>query len=360
MRILRLVLVFGVFGFGSGSGFGFGCGGGSRPAPVVTPSDDAVAEPASGALCKPPAAGRSARSALVLPASAPSHDLKLDVDRPGGVEPADWKGKLTVDGVVTAAMWPMNAPLEYRLADGRYLLNDYYNANLLSIWDPRTKTLTELARGVLMPVPGHGALIYTSADDTGAVGILSDVDPDAPRLRELYRFERMKGQTDVVGAVDGMPALLVRPPVSATSFRAEAPAPVTILCLSGAGVSASFDAVVPEGFHPVSLDPVDGHRLLLLGTVDHERERLEMTNRGAFGYEPFDAEVAVLDLATGAHRSLGRTQGGWTQTTAVPHPVLDVAWDDGTHDRSPTYTVLPDAAITLVDPATERLVSGVR
>jgi hypothetical protein len=356
MRILRLVLVFGVFGFGSG--FGFGCGGGSRPAPARVAGDAmAVAEkpaaPPSGKLCKAPPAGTSR---LVLPAIAASGDLKLDVERPGGVEPDDWKGKLTVDGVVTASMWPMHAPSVHRLLDGRSLLNDTYNANLLMLWDPATKTLTELARGVLMRVPGHGALVYTSERD-GAVGIFSDVDPDAPRLRELYRFERVKENTGVVGAIDGMPALMVRPPVSVSSAKAETPAPVTVLCLSGAGVSGRFDAVVPAGFHPMSVDPVDGHRLMLLGVIDHEK--LEASG-GGFANTPFSAEVGILDLATGTHRSLGRAAGGWTQTTAIPHPVLQVGWADGTHDTSPTFAGLADAAITLVDPATEVLVSGVR
>jgi hypothetical protein len=352
MRILRLVLVFGVFGFGSG--FGFGCGGGSRPAPARVAGDAmAVAEkpaaPPSGKLCKAPPAGTSR---LVLPAIAASGDLKLDVARPGGVEPDDWKGKLTVDGVVTASMWPMHAPSVHRLLDGRSLLNDTYNANLLMLWDPATKTLTELARGVLMRVPGHGALVYTSERD-GAVGIFSDVDPDAPRLRELHRFERAKANTAVAGAIDGMPALLVQPPVSTATARAEAATPVTFLCLSGAGVSSRFEAVVPAGFHAVGVDPVDGHRMLLLGAIDHEQ--LYASNSG-FGQTPFDAEVAVLDLATGAHRSIGRAAGGWTQTTAIPHPRLAVGWSLGNLD--PRVLRGGDDFVTFIDPRTERVVTA--
>jgi hypothetical protein len=93
-----------------------------------------------------------------------------------------------------------------------------------------------------------------------------------------------------------------------------------------------------------------GHRMLLLGAVDHEK--LYSAGSG-FTQQPFDAEVAVMDLATGKHRTIGRAAGTWTQATALPHPRLEVAWNDGTVD--PHAVRFSDDAVTLVDPATETL-----
>jgi hypothetical protein len=362
MRIQSLTFVFGLVSFGCGS-----CGSGARQTPARASSDAtsapvATAAASGGALCKAPPEGTSG---MVLPALAPSSELKLDGDRPGGVEPDDWKGKLTVDGVVTASMWPMQPPSQWKLADGRTLLYDGYNAQLLMIWEPKTKTLTELGRGMLTPVPGVGLLLYTSEDDSGQVGIFSVIDPAAPRLRELWRFDRATSDVAVVGVVDGMPALIVKPPMyrktafSGTSMVEESK-PVTFLCLSGAGVTGRFDAVLPDGFHAVGVDPVDGHRLLLLADPDYET--LDAPGRGFPGFDgttpSFDAEVAVLDLVSGKVRSLGRAVGGYTQATNVPHPVLEVAWSDGTIDVTKPLRAyaLPDGMVTLVDPQTERLV----
>ena len=336
MRILGLVLVFGVAWSGAS------CGG--RAAPVRVGSDAATAVRAP--LCKPAPAGTPG---LFLPAIEVSTDLKLDVDRPGGVEPEDWKGKLTVDGVVTASMWPMQPPSVHRLPDGRSLLNDTYNANLLMLWDPRTKQLTELARGVLMRVSGHGMLVYTGDGENTDVGVFSDIDPAAPRLRELWRFERGKADAAVVGAIDGMPALMVGP--AAGTWRHRRPTRVKLLCMSGAGVSGRFEALIPAGYNPVGVDPIDGHRMLLLGVIDHEKLY------GGGLEPPFDAEVAVLDLATGAKRKVARVAGGWTQFTAIPHPVLRVAWNDGTVDTTAIRFGGAEDAVTLVDPATEQLMA---
>ena len=74
--------------------------------------------------------------------------------------------------------------------------------------------------------------------------------------------------------------------------------------------------------------------------------------------QPFDAEVAVLDLRTGAHHRIGRARGGWTQTTAIPHPYLTVRWADGS--TSPPLAMWEtEGMVTFVDPTTERLTGSV-
>jgi hypothetical protein len=127
--------------------------------------------------------------------------------------------------------------------------------------------------------------------------------------------------------------------------------PITMLCLNAAGVSGRFAAVVPAGFSPMSVDPIDGHRMLLIGR-DRGIDSLAQSSWG----KPFSAEVAVLDLVTGKHHSIGRAQGGWTQTTAIPHPVLSVGWNNGTFDHRGVW--FAEDSVTLVDPTSETLSSA--
>lgn len=68
-------------------------------------------------------------------------------------------------------------------------------------------------------------------------------------------------------------------------------------------------------------------------------------------------DVAVLDLATGAHRLIGRAPGGWTMDTAIPHPYVDVRWAEGSHEGGPSF---PGREVTLVSPETERPLTLVR
>jgi hypothetical protein len=306
----------------------------SGPTPART---TATAAPLPAAAPAAPLCPSAGVAPVFLPAFAASHDLTLDVDRPKGVDPADWEGKMRVDGVLTDAMWPRYAPQVYRLPDGRSVLDDQYAEGLISVWDPARRKLTELANGTLAPISGRGRLIVVPDID---VPVYADIDPAGPRLRELWRAND-RIHTMVVGAVDGLPAVLTIP--RDQEFRG---ARGEIVCLSTAGVAARVPITVPAGYMPQTVDPIDGHRMLLIGPY---------VGIGPDDYgradKPFHADIAILDLHTGAHRTVGTVDGAYTIATAIPHPYINVEWQGGgSHHRTGELQ-----ASYFVDPSTEQL-----
>lgn len=266
----------------------------------------AVARP----LCTP------ARS-LELAALAPSTDLRL----------TEKAGKLVVAGTPTASPWPMRAPAAYRLPDGRYLLYDGYDANMVYVWQPRTKTLTELGRAVLVAVPRLGWLVEQTGND--GVARLYDLEPKAAALRELWRSA---DGVEVAGTLDGAIALR---------------AGQRIVCLSGPGATTTLATTLPAGARIAGDDAIRGHRMLLIAGA--------MPDPGSWpgGHGTFDVAIEILDLGSGKVRTIGVGAGAWTRTTDVPHPYVAVHWSD--RDRNLRDPGWAEDVIDVVDVTTETL-----
>ena len=82
-----------------------------------------------------------------------------------------------------------------------------------------------------------------------------------------------------------------------------------------APVSKRYDL---EDWRPAGNDAVRDSKLLLLGAFEPKVFSGAPT--------PFKCDVALLDLDTGTVKKVGKIPGGWTSTTAVPHPRVFVTW----------------------------------
>ncbi len=279
------------------------------------------------------------RGAPAPPLCRAMHDLALPLFQTSELALTEANGNLVVDGTVTSASWTVHAPLAYTLADGRVLLHDaYYSArDALYLWDPPTRTLTSLGRGDLARVAGVGYLVRSYPYPSSGDIVYSDIDPHAPRLRELYRGTPGDTSSDLIGTLDGAIAIFERPRATADAGKA------SIACLSGPGEITRIAFDVPRPMHVPTDDAIRGHRLLLIGEfTDRVRDDWAQTR--------FSVPVDIIDLDTRTRRRIGSARGAYTAFTNMPHPYVQVAWSDD-HDIQQTE----DTPITRVDVATESL-----
>lgn len=295
---------------------------------------------------------------LSLPALEATNEIAVAVDMPDGVAPERWQGKMVVDGVVTEAMWPEQAPAVYRLGDGRFVLYDGYNENRVWIWEPGERRLTDLGRLGMVAVPRRGWL-FVRGDDDGSVTYF-DVDPARPGLREVWRDDG-DGQrlTQLVGERDGAPVLLRR----SYSYAAGGGAAVfasraTLVIIRGVGEVDEQVVELPAGLAPANGDAVRGDRLLLTGArIDVLPAAANGNAAGLDWMRPFEVEVRVLDLATGELRDLGTAPGAWTQWTAIPHPYIGLVWSDHAPAVRPAFGWW-EQCMSTVDVRTESIRAG--
>lgn len=290
-----------------------------------------------GAICDRPAGTER----LLMPDPRPTTKLRIEVHAPGGVVPERWKGQMMIDGTVTASQWPEQAPVAYPLRDGRTLLYDAYNANLVYLWDPQRRALTELGRYGLVRAGDLGILVASYGDD----GVLSylDVDPDRtrPRLRTVWT---PRAQTAVLGTLDGELALYSR----------RGDHTVAITCLFGPKVAHEARYPLAAQLRPVDSDAVRGHRVLMFGP---NVPPTPAPGRASALEPPFATSIWILDLDTGAPRQVGVAQGQYTRYTAIPHGYVRVQWKAPQPPGAggPQLLWSGDEITTFVDPATERV-----
>ncbi|HUS31539.1 MAG TPA: hypothetical protein VMZ53_23700 [Kofleriaceae bacterium] len=213
---------------------------------------------------------------------------------------------------------------EYALRDGRVVRYDAYNANVVSIFEPSTKQVTELGRAALLAVPRMGWLVLTRGAD-GTVR-LNDIDPSRDALRLVWQG----GYPEVVGTLDG--AIVI------SSER-------ELIALTAPGVAQTL-AKLPAGMSPASGDAIRGHRLLLVsgGAKEDGSWPARMT---------FDADVSIMDLQTSRVRKVGIAKGGYTMQTAIPHPFVLVHWAD--HEQLASERSWAEGRPNIVDVTTEQI-----
>ncbi len=264
-------------------------------------------------------------AALNLPALAPDEALKRSPDA---------HQKMVVSGHVTSEKWPGKAPAAHRLKDGRVLLHDSHDANLVWIWSPKTKKLVPLGKATLAEIPRTGALVATYEDERTTY---HDVDPTRNALRALWTeppdTERL--QTWVAGATtSGSPVLITRTTKG-----------VTMVTIRDPGAVESREISLPATKFPASADALRGNRLLVIEGN---------TFTGAM--ETPVVKVSVLDVVTGEIRDLGEAKGCHTSWTGGIHSFVDVTWKD--HDPHVKRPGREPHCPVLVDPETGAVEEG--
>ncbi len=276
---------------------------------------------------------------LVLASLEPVSDVTLAVYAPDGVRPPEFQGVMVVDGVVTSAQWPENAPIVYALPDGRRLLYDAYNEDRAYIWERDAKRLTDLGRVGLVAAGSRGRFVvrYDGADQH----VYSDIAADKPALRDVWRVPP-EHNAKLVGEVDGIPVGLEIPAHwTKTGQQRESPH-VKLVCIDGE-LNKKHSITLPPGFDVDTNDAIRGHRLLMLGRRESKQDSTWMV--------PFNVDVWILDLDRRKPRKLGTVAGSYTHGTAVPHPYVNVEWADTPLVKRGRLG--GDDVTYFVDPATE-------
>lgn len=296
---------------------------------VVVPACDAKGGPPPVAPA-PVAAAATPVASVVPPVDAVSLDLNL---------PA-----------LTAESSPIvgddrEHPLQaYRLRDGRLLIHDGHH-DRIAVLDPATGTRTDLGEAVLFPVPGLGWLFAPKRVPVR----YCDIDPAAPRLRELWSAP--EGEADVL-AITHLAGLDGGAPLFVVTFRGRssgaAGPDAQLVRVRGPGDVVVRDVVLPAGMSVPGTDGVRGRRLLMLGAHALPHSSVDPM-RGPRSTVP----AFILDLDSATLRPLGPANVGWTRGTAIPHPYITLRWSD--HDPHGHNHGWDESCVNLVDVASERL-----
>jgi len=237
------------------------------------------------------------------------------------------------------------APTVHALPDGRRFIHDSHR-DRITLEDPRTGERTDLGEAVLLAVPRLGYLIVPKREPA----TYHDVDPDAPRLRPLWRAPGHPGPTtlvftELVGLDRGAPLFLVRKRrVGAPSVPLPPFPTVDLVRVAAPGAPEVTTVRVTSDHHAPGDDAVRGRKLVLVGP----QRDLPPGAPAAARTRPFTAPVILLDLDSHAVQALGEARGDWTVATAVPHPYLAVRWTD--HDPHARDHGWAEACINTVDP----------
>jgi hypothetical protein len=232
-------------------------------------------------------------------------------------------GELLVDGVETGFEWSGDRLRVHRVDNFVSLLIS--EEGRLFIWNsrPGARRLQLLGRGfTVYPVQGDGGLIvrravYAGDEEAGAHGLaVFDVDlgSSQPKLRELWRDD---------SRVPPVISFLSRHRGGLILLLENAQHQFKRLNLEPGGRTSIF-AIDLFGARPHSLD---GDRLLTVRPILTNSLQCQDPEHP----DDYDVEVAVVDLKSGAGRSLGTARGTWRPTfrdNLAPDPDLLLAWED--------------------------------
>lgn len=274
-----------------------------------------------------------AAPAAAKPLCQPAKGLLLPTFGQSPLKTNQKDGKLVIEGTVTSLSIAKGMPAGFPLADGRTLVQD--PSNMFYLWDPSTKVLTELRRGMLHVVPRMGALLV---DVTGDTVRFFDVDPDRtkPGFREIWKTR--SGDRDtlprVIGTLDGAIAIDGRKLVGDTGY---APT-VTITCISGPGKTTKLTANIGAKLSIAGGDALRDHRALLVGPIPSDPAAV-------------DVDAAIFDLDTRKVRPLAKARAARTTKTQLSTRYIKLHWSD--HDGNVADDPKAETRASVVDVSSE-------
>jgi len=215
--------------------------------------------------------------------------------------PERWKARMIVNGFLTDARWPEQSPTVYPIGKKLFLLHDGYAELGDYVWNQAKKKLMPVGRCYVFPAGGFGLMVvrYPEKDVVEIV----DFPDETGRPRVLWRKRRDSPHLPPLGTWDGALVCIL--------------GDKSLLVLEPGQEAREIEVNLGDfRWQGTAGDEIRGGKVLVLGRFPPP---------GGFGSK-FKVSVGVLSLKTKEVKGLGQINGGWTTTTAIPHPTATAHW----------------------------------